>query len=86
MLKLEDIKRGSQIDGLVPNAIATISVAEMVGNDAVSVIYKLADGSIKERMIYRQDEASLSLAKAGLAWSFDSPSKDFKLALEALRI
>ncbi|MBR6058781.1 MAG: DUF3883 domain-containing protein [Victivallales bacterium] len=86
MLKLEDIKRGSQIDGLVPNAIATISVAEMVGEDAVSVIYKLADGSIKERMIYRQDEASLSLAKAGLAWSFDSPSKDFKLALEALRI
>ena len=34
MLKLEDIKRGSQIDGLVPNAIATISVAEMVGEDA----------------------------------------------------
>ena len=25
MLKHEDIKRGSQIDGLVPNAIATIS-------------------------------------------------------------
>lgn len=34
MLKLEDIKRGSQIDGLVPNAIATISVAEMVREDA----------------------------------------------------
>ena len=86
MLKLEDIKRGSQIAGLVPNAIATISVAEMVGENAVSVIYKLSDGSIKERMVYREDEPSLSLAKAGLAWSFDSPSRDFKLALEALRI
>ncbi|MBR6471327.1 MAG: DUF3883 domain-containing protein [Victivallales bacterium] len=86
MLKLEDIKRGSQIAGLVPNAIATISVAEMVGENAVSVIYKLSDGSIKERMVYREDEPSLSLAKAGLAWSFDSPSRDFKLVLEALRI
>ena len=86
MLKLEDITRGSQIKGLVPNAIATISVADMVGADAVSIIYKLSDGSIKERMLFRGDEASLSLAKAGLAWSFDSPSRDFKLALEALRI
>ena len=30
MLKHEDIRHGSQIDVLVPNAIATISVAEMV--------------------------------------------------------
>jgi len=58
MLKLEDIKRGSQIAWLVPMAIATISVAEMV---------------------YRDDEHSLSLAEAGLAWSFDSPSREFKL-------
>ena len=41
MLKLEDIKRGSQIDGLVPNAIATISVAEMAS-------YNLDDISVKK--------------------------------------
>ena len=86
MLKLEDIKKGAQIEGLVPNAIATVSVAEMVGENAVSVIYKLPDGSLKERMVYREDEPSLSLAKAGLAWAFDSPSRDFKLVLEAMRI
>jgi len=58
MLKLEDIKRGSQIVGLVPKAIATISVAEMVGENAVSAIYKLSDGSIKERMVYREEPDS----------------------------
>ena len=58
MLKLEDIKRGSQIVGLVPKAIATIIVAEMVGENAVSVIYKLSDGSIKERMDYREEPES----------------------------
>lgn len=86
MLKLEDIKRGAQLGGLVPNAIATVSVAEMVGENAVSVIYKLPDGTLKERMLYREDESSLSLAQSGLAWSFDAPSRDFKLALEAMRI
>ena len=58
----------------------------MVGENAVSVFYKLPDGTIKERMVYRDEEPSLTLAKSGLAWSFDSPGKEFKLVLEALRI
>lgn len=86
MLKLEDIRCGSQVAGLAPNAVVTIIVANMVGENAVSAVYKFSDGSIKERMVYREDESSLSLARTGLAWSFDSPSRDFKLALEALRM
>ena len=84
MLKLEDIKQGAQINGLPPNEVATISVAEMVGNNAVSIIYKLPDGNLKERIVYCDDEPSLTLAKSGLAWSFDLPSKDFKLDADLL--
>jgi SNF2 family DNA or RNA helicase len=86
MLKLEDIKKGAQVVGLIPDGVVTIFAVDPVGEDALSVAYKLADGNIREQMVYRDREASLSLAKAGHAWAFDSPSRDFKLALEALRI
>ncbi len=86
MMKLEEIKRGAQIAGLAPNAVASVIAADMVGENAASVVYRLPDNSIRERMLYRENEPSLSPAKEGLAWSFDSPARDFKLALEALRI
>jgi SNF2 family DNA or RNA helicase len=39
-----------------------------------------------ERMLFRTDEANLSLAEAGRPWAFDAPGEDFKLAAEAWRI
>ena len=66
MLKLEDIKQGAQIKGLSPNEVTTISVAEMVGDNAVSIIYKLPDGSIKERMVSRDDERVLIVSPGSL--------------------
>ena len=86
MLKLEEIKVGAQLAGLAPNELASVIAVTPVGGDAVTVVYKLHSGAIKEQLIYRDSEARLSLAEAGLAWSFDSPSEDFKLALEAMRI
>jgi hypothetical protein len=31
-------------------------------------------------MLFRADEANLSLAEAGRPWAFDAPGEDFKLA------
>lgn len=86
MLKLEDIKNGAQIEGLTPNELATIVSVIPVGENAVTVYYKTHSGALREQLLFRDNEEKLSLAKAGLAWSFDSPCKDFKLALEAMRI
>ena len=86
MLKLEDIRQGAQVIGLIPGEIATIKMVEPIGRDAVNVYFKTADGTLREQQLYRSSESALELAKAGLAWSFDAPYKDFKLALEALRI
>ncbi|MBR6471925.1 MAG: DEAD/DEAH box helicase family protein [Victivallales bacterium] len=86
MLKLEDIKPKAQIVGLIPGEIATVKAVDTIGKDAIGVYFKTPDGALHERLLYRDDEASLEMAKSGLAWSFDSPSHDFKLALEALRI
>lgn len=86
MLKLEDIKVGAQIKGLAANELAVVVAVNPVGPNAVTVYYKTHSGAVNEQLLFRDSEARLSIAQTGLAWSFESPSKDFKLALEAMRI
>lgn len=86
MLTLEDIKKDAQILGLAPNGIARIVSVNLVGTDALTVYFKTADGKLSEQMLFRTDEAHLSLAEAGRAWAFDAPAAEFKLGLEAYRI
>lgn len=86
MLKLEDIKKNAAISGLEPGQVVRIVTTEPVGDNALTVYYKTADGKLLERMLFRTDEAKLSLAEAGRPWAFDAPGEDFKLAAEAWRI
>ncbi|WP_295444864.1 helicase-related protein [uncultured Thiodictyon sp.] len=86
MLKLEDIKKDAQLAGLDPNGIVRVITCEPVGTDALTVYYKAADGRLSEQMLFRSDEARLSLAQSGRAWAFDAPAAGFKLGLEAWRI
>jgi SNF2 family DNA or RNA helicase len=86
VLKLEQITRNAVITGLTPGQVARVVTTEPAGNDALTVYYKTADGTLRERMLFRSDEAQLSLAEAGRPWAFDAPAEDFKLAVEAWRI
>lgn len=86
MLKLEDIKKSAAVSGVEPDQVVSIVATEVVGDNALTVYYKTADGSLRERMLFRTDEARLSLAEAGRPWAFDAPGEAFKLAVEAYRI
>ena len=86
MLKLEGIKTGAQVRGIKGFDIVKMVAAEWSGDDVVSVVYKSADGSISEQMLFRSDEANLEIAEAGKAWAFDANPEDFILGLEAYRI
>jgi superfamily II DNA or RNA helicase len=86
VLKLEYIKNNSLISGIEPGQIVRIVTTEPVGDNALTVYYKMSDGKLLERMLFRTDEAKLSLAKVGRPWAFDAPGEDFKLAAEAYRI
>jgi SNF2 family DNA or RNA helicase len=86
MLKLEDIKKDAAIAGLEPGQVVRIVTTEPVGDNALTVYYKTPDGRLQERMLFRTDEANLSLAEAGRPWGFDAPGADFKLVVEAYRI
>ena len=86
MLKLENIQKNAALSGLEPGQVVRIVTTEPVGNHALTVYYKTADGALRERMLFRGDEPNLSLADAGRPWAFDAPGEDFKLATEAYRI
>ncbi|WP_414041264.1 helicase-related protein [Acidithiobacillus sp. M4-SHS-6] len=86
MLKLEEIQKNAAISGLEPGQVVRIVTTEPVGDNALTVYYKTADGTLRERMLFRTDELNLSLAELGRPWAFDAPGEEFKLAAEAYRI
>ena len=86
MLKLEDIKKNAAISGIEPGHVVRVVTTEPVGDNALTVYYKTADGKLLERMLFRSDELKLSLAEAGRPWAFDASGEEFKLAAEAYRI
>ena len=81
MLKLEKIQKNAAISGIEPGHVVRIVTTEPVGDNALTVYYKTADGKLLERMLFRSDEAKLSLAEAGRPWAFDAPGEEFKLAV-----
>lgn len=90
MLKLEEIKKNAAVSGIEPGQVVRVVTTEPVGLDdnynALTIYYKTSDGKLHERMLFRTDEAKLSLAEAGRPWAFDAPGEEFKLAAEAYRI
>lgn len=86
MLTLEAIKKNCVVSGIEPGQVVRIVTTEPAGDSALTVYYKTPDGRLLERMLFRTDEANLSLAEAGRPWAFDAPGEDFKLAVEAYRI
>jgi superfamily II DNA or RNA helicase len=86
MLKLEEIKKNAAISGIEPGQVVRVVTTEPVGDNALTIYYKTSDGKLHERMLFRTDEAKLSLAEVGRPWAFDASGEEFKLAAEAYRI
>ena len=86
MLTLEDITKDAAVSGIEPDQVVRIVTTEPVGDSALTVYYKTPDGRLQERMLFRTDEATLSLAAAGRPWAFDAAGDDFRLAAEAYRV
>ncbi len=86
MVKLENLVPGISLVGIEPALIATLIAVVPIGEGAVQVIYKTPEGTIKDRLLGRADEESISLAVVERPWAFDGNGEDFKLAVEAKRI
>lgn len=86
MIRLEDIKTGLSLTGLEPGMIVSVIAAVPIGLEASQVIYKLPDGTIRERMITQGEISTIAVATTERPWSFDGDGAAFKLAVEAKRI
>ena len=66
--------------------IVSVIATNPIGAEAVQVVYKLPDGTIRERMISMADIGTVAVATTERPWSFDGDGEAFKLAIEAKRI
>ena len=86
MLKLESIAPGTSLVGVEAAGVVTVVAAVPIANGAVQLVYKTADGTLKESLLNRVDENRISVAVQERPWSFDADGEKFKLAAEAKRI
>jgi superfamily II DNA or RNA helicase len=85
-LNLEDIKAGASLDGVEPSSVVTVVAAIAIPPDSLQLVYRLPDGSLRERLLSRADESSLQIATVTRPWSFDGDGAAFQLTAEAKRI
>ena len=83
MTKLEDLTVGARLTGLVGRSVVSIESVAMIGDQAAKLIFRNGAGQLGERLVYRDDEQSLSIVKAGRPWSFDGDGELLRLVSEA---
>src|SRR5262245_27077084 len=86
MLKLEDLTPGLPLAGLDSSLVTTLVAVVPIAEGSVQVIYKTPDGTLKDRLLSRSDEANIHIASVERPWSFDGDGAAFQLACEAKRI
>ena len=86
MATLEDLKAATTVRGLSPSGLAKVVHVEWFGDQAVKVTYEDATGTVKNRLVYRNEEPTLEIVSAGRPWSFDGDGSLLRLVSEAYRI
>jgi SNF2 family DNA or RNA helicase len=86
MAKLEDLKRGAAVKGILPDRLVTVVDVQWFGSEAVELTYKDPAGKPGVELLFRDREPSLEVVQAGRPWSFDGDGALFRLVSEAHRI
>src|SRR5690606_1741286 len=86
MTPLEDLQRGTMIRGIVPGQIVTLIDVDWNGSNAVTVVYRRADGKVGDTLLYRENEPELTVVQAERLWAFDVGGVLLRLVSEAYRI
>ncbi len=68
MITIEDIKPGLSLTGLEPHVVVAVIAAVPIGTGAIQVIYKLPDGTIRERLVGSADIHTLAVATTERPW------------------
>ena len=85
-MRIEDFSANQLILGLEGETVCTVVAAVVNTEDSVTLVYKLPDNSIRERLLNTEEAEQLSLANTSLPWTFKAEAKKFLLACEAKRM
>lgn len=84
--RLEDLTPGAVVGGISGNGQVTVVAVKWYGSNAVNLTYRTDEGQVTDQLLYRDQEARLSIREPSAAYAFDGDGLMFKLAAEALRI
>ena len=80
MARLEELKRGATVKGILPEGFITVVDVSWIGSVAIELTYKDSKGKLANELIYRDREGDLEIMESGKPWSFDGDSDLFRLA------
>jgi hypothetical protein len=83
---LSQLQSGISLAGVEPDRIVQVVATLPVGESAVTLIYRLPNGGIRERLLTEAELGTIFPATAERPWSFDGDGTAFKLTIEAKRI
>ncbi len=86
MARLEDLKHGASIKGILPDCLVTVINVQWFGSEALELTYKDPSGKLANELLYRHDEPRLEVMALGRPWSFDGDGCLFRVVSEAHRI
>lgn len=86
MAKLEDLKSGASVKGILPNSLVTVETVKWYGSDVLELIFKGPNGKPDQQLLYRHNEPELEIVEIGKPWSFDGDGSLFRVVSEARRI
>ena len=86
MVRLEDIRVGAAVNGILAHQPVTIRQVQRFGDDVLSVTFVDPEGRPGEELLYRDRETGLSLVQQNRPLSFTADGTLFRLVSEAQRL
>lgn len=87
MARLEDLTKGALVRGVLGDRVVKVVDITWHGSSALTLTYTdELTGKADQELLYREDEARLTVQTAGQAWSMDADGNLFRLVSEAKRI
>jgi len=83
--KLEDLQAGLLLAGVIPGQNVSVIAVQPHGADAIELTYKTPEGALGQRVLGRDAEEKLAIARVE-ARPLDAVAADFKLVAECQRI
>ena len=86
LTRLEDLTPGAKVRGVLTDRAVTVVQSEWHGTQALTLTFRDDLGKVGSELLYRDDEARLSIQTTGRAFAFDADGQLFRLVSEAMRI